>query len=259
MPLQPPAYPNELIHTSWQKKKGLIAKIATKDDGTGIGKSLERLHTLFKAIDWQELDIAHTVPQAASKRTDADVAASKERAMKQGAAVKAAYEHARKVEIAAKNLAAEWANSKVIPKSSTAAAQEVSDKAKTLSFAIAPATISAIIDKGLKQVNDGAIAQRKAVQDTLKKIGPVIDKINGMIDKKEIRLTNWADVWKGSIRFVGTWLPDLIEANPALAGDAANWQTHSNKCRNPADQKQLDAWLVDIEKIGKSMKPKLRA
>ena len=69
-----------------------------------------------------------------------------------GAAVKAAYDLAREVEIEAKNLAAEWAKAKLVPKSSTAAAENVSKQAKVFSYAIAPGTISAEIDKGVQEI-----------------------------------------------------------------------------------------------------------
>lgn len=63
---QPPAYPNELTKDYWDKKKGLLAKVAGK---TGVGEAAETAKDAYDQIDWKVFDNA-TLPALGAARQD---------------------------------------------------------------------------------------------------------------------------------------------------------------------------------------------
>ena len=54
-----PDYPTTLTNADWQKKKGLLAKMAGE---TGIGAALIKAKTAHDAVDWAKIDVLNAYP-----------------------------------------------------------------------------------------------------------------------------------------------------------------------------------------------------
>src|ERR1039457_2882297 len=54
-----PDYPTTLTNADWQKKKGLLAKMAGE---TGIGAALIKATTAHEAVDWAKIDVLNAYP-----------------------------------------------------------------------------------------------------------------------------------------------------------------------------------------------------
>jgi len=109
------SYPAILTDANWQKEKGIVAKIVSKE--TGIGALMKTLKTTFDGVDWNKFD-PYEAMVATKDRTPENIA--KAMAVAKTEAVK--LEGVRKAAFAlrdrAKVLSAEWAKSKLIPSSS---------------------------------------------------------------------------------------------------------------------------------------------
>lgn len=240
-----PAYPDELTDKWWQKQKGLIAKIKTKDDGTGIGKELTALHNAYRQINWDGLNYDSRWPGVFGSRTENDIQAgigtSREVAKKSDAVSK----RAREVEIKAKTLADTWSKDKLIPKSSVAAAQKVSAKAKELSFALALGTIADIAKKGAEENRAGTAKNRAEMLKLIRSVPDKLDALAVDADKGQT-LAEWPGFWKQNVRFIGTQMPQVLKAYPNAAAEITAIRVHSNQQRTPKSQNELDARLADL-------------
>ncbi len=124
MPVGAIIYPVFLTDKDWQKKKGNIAKLTKK---TGIGAILEKIEKAYAAVDTNKLDAAGLPP------AERDVPLIQKHLKDALAYYTTAIEPIRKdlskVRDLAKDTAAEWKKSKLIPESSRKAAEELSKAA----------------------------------------------------------------------------------------------------------------------------------
>ena len=126
-----PDYPLILTRKDWDKKKGVIAKMAGK---TGIGEQCDKVFALYKAVHWDRLDLVErrrTVLQ--NWRDDSFTKANWEKLLKEamaevtGSMTKLSMELYKLRDLCTK-AAADFKKSKTIPSSST---QHVLTMAKT--------------------------------------------------------------------------------------------------------------------------------
>jgi hypothetical protein len=59
MAFKRPEYTAVLTKANWDKKKGVMAKMA---GATGVGEALDKLDKAYKAVDWQKFEIAANKP-----------------------------------------------------------------------------------------------------------------------------------------------------------------------------------------------------
>jgi hypothetical protein len=117
-------YPVSLTDKDWQKKKGNIAKLTKK---TGIGALLQKIEKDYAAIDDNKLAAAGILP------TERDIP-NIQKHLKDALAyytsdIEPIRKDLAKVRDLAKDTAAEWKKSKLIPESSRKAADELSKAA----------------------------------------------------------------------------------------------------------------------------------
>jgi hypothetical protein len=253
---KPPAYPRELTPAWWQTNKGAIAKIATRNDGTGIGKSLTALEAAFKKIDWDPVDFFEQAPGHAGSRTPDLIKQGIANAKQAAANIQPVYKMAVQLERDAATLAADWAKSKVIPKSSTAAAKKVSEKARELSFQLSTGTIAGWVERGVKE--EAAVAEhsraevRRLLGDLPNKLDQLIKDANAGMPVEE-----WQNWWGPHLRHVGTLLGAVLKANPNAAPEVRALRVHANTLKLPRDQQQLNTWLREIATAAAALKQKL--
>lgn len=251
-----PPYPDELTDKWWQKHKGAVAKIATREDGTGIGKQLTALQAAYKKINWDGLNYDSHWPGVFGKRTEDQIqqgiASSREVAKRADVVSK----QARDVEIAAKNLAAAWSKEKLIPKSSTAAALKISQAAQKLSFALALGTLADVAKKGAEENRAGTKANQLALRKMVGKFPATMDTlINNLGNVTAV--DQWAHFWSQDVRNTGTLLPKVQEAYPASAADIAEFKKACNHPNAPKDEQELARWIRELDRTARAVRAHL--
>jgi hypothetical protein len=259
MAFKPPAYPGELTDQWWQKNKGMIAKVATKDDGTGIGKKLTALKKEFDKITdlmWRHIDFELYAPGSLGSRKPDEIKEGIDRAKKAALDIQPVYRLARQLEVDAKQLSQAWSRSKLIPKSSTSAALKISTTAEVFSFQVALGTFNDVINKGLA----AEAAARKRNEDIIKKaLKDLPSKLTELAKDCDsgVKLADWQDFWGQNVRFLGTQMAQVLKLDPGAANEVAAIRVHANKCRTPKDQGELDGWLKDLAKGARALNAKL--
>ena len=252
MPFKIPQYPDALTNASWQKNKGLIAKMAGE---TGIGDLMKKAVTAYGAVDWRKFKIAEVAAGSGMGRTQQDIDDAVKEALKEGPKIKALDKAVRDIEVAAKKLAADWKNNKKIPAASVKYAQEISDAALAFDFQITMGTISAAL-----------MAQKKETEDSLKALHAEFDKLNDKlreyIDKfegeaKKATLAKYTEFWSEYIRGPGTVLPTLIKNHPEIKADWEIWKQFSNKLKVPESEEEFQTQIANLVKVAKDLKPKI--
>ena len=122
-----PSWPASLTDAAWQKKKGSIAKIAGE---TGIGDAMKTAKTAFDRIDFNTMEPAQIHP---SDRTVENLGAGKQAALAyHRSTIEPARVKIKAIRDLAEKTALDWKKNKLIPKSSTKAAEDVMSDANDL-------------------------------------------------------------------------------------------------------------------------------
>jgi len=139
----PPEYPDCLTPQNWNKKKGVIAKMAGE---TGIGASLSHLKAVYDGTDWKIIQVDDRKPKINDFKLPEWEKMCKEAAaegVKELAKLrKAAYE----TRDLAKETAVKFKKNKLIAKSSVDLCEEIATAADQLGVGCNPNSISGFID-----------------------------------------------------------------------------------------------------------------
>lgn len=251
MPFKIPAYPDELTNAAWQKKKGILAKIAGE---TGIGDMLKELVKEYGHIDWEKFKLATAAKGQGAKRTKQDVKDAYDDAIVECKKVFPLQVSARNVEKKADALAIDWKKNKAIPASSVKAAVELSGVAKAFSYAIAPGTIGDELDKERKECD----ASIDKIADEYSKMN---DKFRTYVNGFEAAckgktLKEYGALWKENIRGVGTLLPVIAKQREEFVKEWTIWKNFSNVLKEPATEEEMQKQLQMLIKVAASLKPK---
>lgn len=122
MPLQ--VWPAVLTNADWQKKKGAVAKIAGE---TGIGDALKAAQAAYEKIDFNKFDARMTLPQ--DRDTENMIAGKKACKDLYAKVVVPARAKVKEVCDLAEKTAIAWKKNKMMPASSTKAAEAVAAEA----------------------------------------------------------------------------------------------------------------------------------
>ena len=251
MPFKIPAYPDDLTNTTWQKKKGILAKIAGE---TGIGDLLKTLAAEYGHVDWQKFKLSIAAKGQGAKRTKEDVKDAFEAAKVEGKKLIPLLASVRDVERKAEKLVVEWKKNKMIPASSVKVLTELAEAAKLFSYAISPPTISDELDK-----------ERKECDESIDKIADEYKKLNNKfrfyIDGfenacKGKTLNDYPALWKENIRGVGTILPIVAKEHDEFSKEWTIWKNFSNSEKKPETEEAMQKQLTMLIKVAASLKPK---
>ena len=252
MPFKIPQYPDILTNATWQKKKGLIAKMAGE---TGIGDLMKKAVTAYGAIDWRKFKIAEVAAGAGMGRTQQDIDDACKEALKEAPKITALDHALRDIELAAKNLAREWKNNKKIPAASAKYAEEVSEAAKTLDYAITMGTITDALAKEKAETEESLNKLKAEFAKLNDKLREYIDKFEG--EAKKATLAKYTEFWSEYIRGPGTVLPTLIKNHPEIKTEWEIWKQYSNKLNEPENEDEFKNQIAILIKVAHSLKPKI--
>lgn len=161
-----PEYPTILTAENWNRKKGVIAKMAGE---TGIGASLTKLKKVFDDTDWKVIQVDDRKPNPSDFRLDAWEKMCKEAATQAVSEVGKVRIAAYETRDLAKKVAEKFAKSPVIPKDITKLCNEISTAADHLGVACNPNSVGGYIAEVYKSGRMWVDATAKMVIDgTLK-------------------------------------------------------------------------------------------
>lgn len=164
-----PTWPAILTNADWQKKKGVISKIAGK---TGIGEAMTAAENAFKQINWDLFDAVTALPMPKDRDPD-KIAAAKAACTKEfSAKVEPARTQLKKLRDKATPLAAAWKKNKLIPAASTKHVEDVAKAADAFSLGLAGNSQN--MTSLLKTFDTMLAVKQKAEQDELGKIDVTI-------------------------------------------------------------------------------------
>lgn len=255
MPFKKPEIPQILTDKSWQKKKGLVAKIAGK---TGIGAQMKKMSKAYAAVDWRLLDIGVSAPQGKAKTREA----LKKTFDNAGAEFKTKVNGKLRKEIialreAAKKTASEWEKNKKIPKKSTAHVKEVYKAADHFMVACNPASISSVVKKDYEDNLKGIEAKEKMMAGLAKKLQKycvaIAKGVNGGVKTKEDFNGKF---WSENIRGVGTTLPVLAK-DLGLEKEHKIWRAFASEGFKPKTDEDVPGQLKKIKTVLKNIVAKL--
>ncbi|SFR97275.1 hypothetical protein [Sphingomonas jatrophae] len=255
----PIKYPDELKNSNWQKKKGLVAKIATSGDaGTGIGKLLIALEAAWGKIKWDQLGFDQVMKGVGRTSVGEDHIKEYVKVVN-GEISKAlpARKLAAAVETEAKKVAEGWAKDKLIPKSATAAAAGVSLAARDLAYAMAPGNFAEFMKEEVNAIRVAIKKNEAFKQQALQKVKPLVAKMLSEAAKVK-QPEDWADFWKEYVRGVGTQMPLAAKAEPALDPLYRKFKAPAANQTNPKDDKEMKKRLNEVITLGKEIQAELR-
>jgi hypothetical protein len=143
----PPEYPDCLTPQNWDKKKGVIAKMAGE---TGIGASLTKLKKVYDDTDWKIIQVDDRKPKINDFKLPEWEKMCKEAATQGVKELEKLRKAAYETRDLAKETAAKFKKNKLIPKSSTALCEEIETAADHLGVGCNPNSISGFIDTAYK-------------------------------------------------------------------------------------------------------------
>jgi hypothetical protein len=157
----PPVYPTELTKTYWDKKKGLLAKMAGK---TGVGDIAKKAEDAHKKIVWSVFNITgNGLPTASNpealaqtKKYQVDCLDTHKKLVMP--TIKLVLDLA----IAAENAGKAFAKNKLVPKDAVKLAKAVEASARSFADEMSYQT-----GPYLKKFNDDMVAQIKSMTDTI--------------------------------------------------------------------------------------------
>ncbi len=165
-----PAWPALLTNKDWQKKKGIIAKIAGE---TGIGAALNAGEAAFKKIDWKKMDATTIMP--AERDVDNIEAKQKEAAAHYSSVIEPARAKLRDIRDAAASTASEWRKNKAIPSSAVKAVEAIGASASFLATELKDNS-STMKDYG-KTFTDMIATKKKNAAEEAKKLEVTIKNL----------------------------------------------------------------------------------
>jgi DNA repair exonuclease SbcCD ATPase subunit len=169
-----PVWPAILTNADWQKKKGVIAKIAGK---TGVGEAMTSAEKAFKKIDWNKMDARNILP---INRDPDKIKAAKAEAIK---VYKTVIEPARKelksLQAVVTKRADEWKKNKAIPASTVQHLQKIAKEADTLSLTLAGN--SGGMTARLKSFDDMYAVKMKNQHDEIQKLDETIANLEAAL------------------------------------------------------------------------------
>ena len=182
-----PDYPDILLETNWQKKKGTAAKLAGK---TGVGEAMIVLRNNHQNTDWLDLSVGSTYKTIA----EVDKAIEKfKAAMPKLVKLKT---DAFKVRDLANAAAAKFKANKLISKDSVAHALAVAKAADQFGVATKTYDPTADFAEARKRVE----AREQVGRDQLKKSISTVETGATKVDKDTVTYEEWQAYWSGPVR-----------------------------------------------------------
>ena len=185
-----PTWPATLTNADWQKKKGIISKVAGK---TGIGEAMTAAENSFKQITWSLFDAATALPMPKDRDPDKIVAAKAACIQEFKAKVEPARTNLKTLRDKATTLSGVWKKNKLIPAASTKHLEEVAKAADAFSLGLAGNSQNMT---GLLRTFDTMLAvKQKQEQDELAKIDVTIENLEKALAEAASKPTKkfWSD------------------------------------------------------------------
>jgi hypothetical protein len=219
MPIRLPEYPEILTQASWDKKKGVFAKLFGKP--TGIGEAMKELKTAFDAVKWAKFELWKLLPTTGATIELLDQL--KHDALSEASKLKTLDTKARDLEKLAQKIAADFKKNKLIPSSATEHVGKVEQAAKALDYAISMGTLSDLLEKEYQE-------NKKGIETNLQVLAAGRQRFVGYVDKviaglgKTYTMDEFNTFWKEDLRGVGTGLPEAVKSIPDLGSEYAAWK-----------------------------------